>query len=264
MKLSTMFQGPAPLPSLPVAAPAPPPKPEPTGATGLFSPAEANKYAMMAAGFHALERQLQAIAILTPEDAANVQRGLADVVRAHSTCEEARLAQTKPHRDNVAKINEAWRPVVEGLDKLKRMANSKILGWNEAERQRKYREEQAARKAAEEALREAETARAAADADGGTAAEQTAQVAEIVAQAQLATVREVETENHYAPRGIRTEAGTTSSVWAWTFRVTNEADIPREFLVLDEAKVRAAIKAGRRDVPGLTIYEEERLRTVTR
>lgn len=244
MKVSALFSTPPP------ADLAPPPKPDPTGAHGLFSPAEANKYAIVAAGFHSLERQLQAITITDSDSAANVQRGLSEVARALKTADQTRLDQTKPFREKEATINEAWRPVIEGLKRIKAMADRKLIGWNEAERKRLFAEEQAARQAAEEALRKAEDTNAQAD--------------EVAAQAALAVRREAEAAVVLAPRGIRTESGTTSTQWRWTFKVTDAEKVPRLYLIADEKAIRAAIAAGVREIPGVYIWQEETLRTVTR
>lgn len=43
----------------------------------------------------------------------------------------------------------------------------------------------------------------------------------------------------------------------WTHEVTDESQVPREYLVVDEKKVRAAIAAGTRSIPGIRIYQDE-------
>lgn len=43
----------------------------------------------------------------------------------------------------------------------------------------------------------------------------------------------------------------------WTFDITDLNQVPREYLVLDEVKVRAAIKDGTRSIAGLNIYQKE-------
>ena len=45
----------------------------------------------------------------------------------------------------------------------------------------------------------------------------------------------------------------------WTFSVVDLAKVPRDFLVLDKAKVDAQIKAGARDISGLTIFQAEKM-----
>lgn len=45
----------------------------------------------------------------------------------------------------------------------------------------------------------------------------------------------------------------------WTYGVDDLSKVPREYLTLDEKKVKDAIKQGIRNIKGLRIYEEERL-----
>lgn len=42
----------------------------------------------------------------------------------------------------------------------------------------------------------------------------------------------------------------------WTFEVKVPLEVPREYLCVDEKAVRAAVKAGIRDIAGIRIYEE--------
>lgn len=45
----------------------------------------------------------------------------------------------------------------------------------------------------------------------------------------------------------------------WTFNVTNEKLVPREYLMIDPRLIRAAVQAGVRQIPGVEIYEETRI-----
>ena len=42
----------------------------------------------------------------------------------------------------------------------------------------------------------------------------------------------------------------------WTFKVTDEKKIPREYLCVDEKAITAAIAAGERDIAGVEIFED--------
>lgn len=53
------------------------------------------------------------------------------------------------------------------------------------------------------------------------------------------------------------EGGSSSQRTVWLFEVTDKEKIPRQFLKLDEVCVRAAIKMGNREIPGLRIWEEK-------
>ena len=43
----------------------------------------------------------------------------------------------------------------------------------------------------------------------------------------------------------------------WTFEVQNLANVPREYLMLNEQKVRQAIRSGERSISGLMIYQKQ-------
>jgi hypothetical protein len=45
----------------------------------------------------------------------------------------------------------------------------------------------------------------------------------------------------------------------WTFNLIDAAQVPREFLVVDERKIREAVKAGARDIPGVSIFEDTKI-----
>lgn len=42
----------------------------------------------------------------------------------------------------------------------------------------------------------------------------------------------------------------------WTFEVLDESLLPREFLIADEKKIRTAMHAGAREIPGVRIFQE--------
>lgn len=45
----------------------------------------------------------------------------------------------------------------------------------------------------------------------------------------------------------------------WTFEVTDEDQLPRKFLMADEQHIRKAVAEGIRDIPGVRIWEDERM-----
>ena len=59
-----------------------------------------------------------------------------------------------------------------------------------------------------------------------------------------------------APRVTRTELGSASQRKVWTFEVVNEAEVPREYLMVDEKKVRDSVRMGTRNIEGIRIFEE--------
>jgi hypothetical protein len=56
---------------------------------------------------------------------------------------------------------------------------------------------------------------------------------------------------------VHGDYGTTASLRGrWVYEVTNAVEIPRHLLMVNDAAVKAAIKAGERDIPGLRIFQE--------
>jgi septal ring factor EnvC (AmiA/AmiB activator) len=59
-----------------------------------------------------------------------------------------------------------------------------------------------------------------------------------------------------APKVTRTEAGSASQRKVWTFEVVNQGEVPREYMSVDVAKIREAVKMGTRSISGVRIFEE--------
>lgn len=65
------------------------------------------------------------------------------------------------------------------------------------------------------------------------------------------------------PTVTRTEDGTAYEVVTWDFTVEDETKIPREYLMVDTARIRQAVKAGLREIPGIKIFEKKEVRVRT-
>jgi hypothetical protein len=59
-------------------------------------------------------------------------------------------------------------------------------------------------------------------------------------------------------KAVHTETGSLSFRKSWAFTVTDPAQVPREYLVVDEPLIRAAVKRGERNIPGVNIYEDSK------
>lgn len=58
----------------------------------------------------------------------------------------------------------------------------------------------------------------------------------------------------------RTPDAKATFVKVWKHRVLDANLVPREYLVVDDAKISRVVKAGMRTIPGIEIYEEEQVR----
>ena len=62
-----------------------------------------------------------------------------------------------------------------------------------------------------------------------------------------------------APRVTRTENGSAFSKNPWVFEVIDSAAVPREFMSVDEKKIRDAVKMGLRAIAGVRIYKDSQI-----
>jgi BMFP domain-containing protein YqiC len=158
--------------------------------------------------------QVQGFEIATREDLELAAEVLAEA-KGKAKALEARLAEiTRPLNAALASARELFRPALTHYGTIERDVKSRIAAFHAAE---------SSRNAA--ALAAASAAHAAGDGEG---------VGE--ALAKVAHVAHVE--------GV-------SVRYSWAFEVEDLAQVPREFLVLDEAKVKAWIKstAGKESAP---------------
>jgi hypothetical protein len=83
--------------------------------------------------------------------------------------------------------------------------------------------------------------------------------------AKLMTAVKVDAEFKEVRKDLRQEekAVETSAMkgakLVWKFEVTNGTEVPREYMVIDEKKIREAVFAGAREIPGVRIYQETQI-----
>lgn len=70
--------------------------------------------------------------------------------------------------------------------------------------------------------------------------------------------------NEVMPGKINTGAGSVSSKMLWKFEITNPTAVPVNYLMIDEAKIKQAIKDGIREINGVRIYQERSLSSLSK
>jgi hypothetical protein len=276
MKIGAFFNpeaAPAVTPGRPV-----PPQPvdaRPLMGLALFDKQQRCKYEMLAGEAQQLTRVLKDVTITNVAGAGQVNDALVQVKSLLGEIEGTRKLQTKPLKDQAKSIEDQWRPHAVALEELRALLDRKLVIWTQAERERISREQAEARRVQEDemrrqadALRWREEALAKADAaeDEQTRAVALASAQAAAAVAETASVALTQArmaEPMEVPHGIRSDSGTSGLVENWTFKLLDFDKVPREWLTLDEVKIRAAVrgKGGVRDIPGLAIYAEESLTT---
>jgi hypothetical protein len=149
--------------------------------------------------------------------------------------EEARKSYTAPINQHITSVNGLAKEVSAPLDDALRHLTGQLNQYSakvELER----------RKAEEEARRQAQAEQKRLDAEAKAAGVEAPLVPEVIPAKE-------------EPTTIRTEAGTSYQRKTWTFEVEALDKVSREYLVLNESMVRAAIKNGVRTIPGLKIFE---------
>ena len=123
-------------------------------------------------------------------------------------------------RQFIAKMNDGAKALISQLDDLEQAISSKILGWM-------YRLEKDASETKEKAV---------------------ALSNKLNIPISVLSVDKI---------SIRSEHMTVTKKTALEHEVTDESTVPREYLSVDEEKVKKAIKAGIRHIEGVKIFENE-------
>ncbi len=202
---------------------------------------------------------------------------LVAIKRQLSGSEAARKALVQPLNDHVGMINttikDARKPLEAAEEKLKR----RVAAFRQ-QQERERQEEIARLQAEEEARQRAEEERQAAlraeqqrIADEQAAAEAAGDVAEQErlreAEENRRRAEEMLQRDQHAPTElevpaarpstIQTAAGRATIRKRWVHELVDEMRVPREYLMVDDRLVRAAIGDGVREIPGIRIFPED-------
>jgi hypothetical protein len=182
---------------------------------------------------------------------------LGRAAKATKELDALRRSRVDPLNAEVGHVNGFFRPITAALEALTARGKKLIATWQQQERAREalYRQEAARR--AEEAARKEAAAVAAAD-----SALDDAQRHEAMAQAEAAS-RELTAVLLEAPAstptGYKSDEATTSVKGRWVFEVVKPELVPREYLEPAPQKIRAAVSAGVREIPGVLITQEDQV-----
>lgn len=236
------------------------------------------------------------ITIENAEDAENAIEVLAELKRMAKSLETERKAMADPINQAKNRVQNFFAKLKAPIEEAESILKPKVVAWQDAEERRvkeanaKAEREQrekllaeqkrideereaaaaAARKAAEDARAASEKLAAAAEAENE--AESAAAEAEALAAADaareaaeaLAAKREEKPEFELAEREevvshVQTSRGSGSRKKRWVAEVFDEQSVPREYLMIDQVKINAAVRAGERDIPGVKIFQKSDL-----
>ncbi len=158
--------------------------------------------------------------------------------------ETARKRFVQDPNNFVKRVNNLAKKYSGAFDEVERDLKKRISAYY-AEEERKHREEE--RRRQEEERKRQETERQAQESDGNQGQEQ--------GQTESAP-QELEPQPAGPPRSVQTGSGKMHQKLVWTFEVQDESQVPREYLAVDQKKIRQAVKDGVREIPGVNIYQE--------
>lgn len=183
-------------------------------------------------------------AIETDEEAAAYTDTAADIKAIIAKADDAFEDEKKPWRDGAKAVDDFFAFRKELAAAVKRVTGALDTRANLLLAQQRRREADAA--AAAKAAADAETERLRKEA---AAFDEPPPVAVAPAYVPPAPVKDV-ARVVSAATGNKASASVT-----WTHRVVNPDLVPREYLMVNEAAIKAAVKGGKRTIPGVEIFE---------
>lgn len=165
---------------------------------------------------------------------ANASEMLARVAKMRKALEERRVYYTKPLLEHKKRIDDLFKRWTVPLEEIDRKIRQAITNYNAVVEEERRKKEELERKKRE-------------------------LLEEIAAEEGRELPPPAPVEPLPIPKTVRTSSGTVASRMVWDFEVEDEALVPREYLAVDTAKIRAAVRAGVREIPGVKIFQREEL-----
>jgi hypothetical protein len=186
-----------------------------------------------------------AVALRTQAEGLEIVDDETDLVAAEVAVQAAsirkslsaeRLRQTDPYEQTKKLIIATFRPAQETVEEAERIAKRKRGVYFMAKQAAAQAEQERLRKLAD---RRQERAEARAEAKGEDAPPPAIPLPTVEAP----------------PRTVQTASGASTIKLVWKYEVTNENELPREWLMPNEKAIAAAVRAGIRSIPGVRVYQ---------
>lgn len=140
----------------------------------------------------------------------------------------------RPLNEHVKRLRGMFKPTIDQLETADRELRKKVLDYRSLVAREAERKQAKMMEKAEEQL----------EAGDQEAAQETAVEALAVQGPE---------------RVMNGDAGQVTTQRPWVFEVEDAGAVPREYLLVDEKAIRKAVQAGARNIPGVRIYQTERL-----
>mgnify|MGYP000168031833 CR=1 FL=1 len=197
--------------------------------------------------FNEAREQIQQLAeackniVITDNNTLEQGKNLAkNAKKIETLIEDKRKEITKPLLDEKKQIDDFAKSITADLNAAVKDLRAQILKYEQE--QERARQEELRRLEAERCAREEELSRQMAEAH---------RIDPVVVQ----KFQELKSQQAVAVA----ESPKNSITKVWTFEIIDDNLIPREFLMPDEIKIKAAVRAGFREIPGVLIYQKDQL-----
>ena len=196
---------------------------------------------------------------------------LVEVATTLKSVEKRRKFFVEPLNKHVSEINEFFRQISEPLKIANNELRVKIQDYMAIERERLEQARREAEAKEREQIQKAREAQIAAEIARNAGMERAAKTLERKAE-EATTKGENENANAVAlsiarvPTTIQASGGKSYVSKHWTWKLENAELVPSKFLMVNEKAIDLAVKQGARNpmIPGVNIYEDERLNVRTK
>lgn len=202
-----------------------------------------------------IEERAKAIVVNDAVSYDNTVLFLKEIAQKKKDFKAQRDKYVKPMKDSIKAIDEKLQEPIKTLEKMEAIVretlNNYLAEVNRREQERLALEK---KKAEEEALRKMEELE--------QAKLQSGEYDEVTQKAIARTVdheqnKIVEATTKQEKTNLSTSGASVSMVW--DFEIIDKAQIPLEFLKVDETAIRNAIRAGEREISGVKIFQKPQL-----
>lgn len=202
-----------------------------------------------------IEERAKAIVVNDAVSYDNTVLFLKEIAQKKKDFKAQRDKYVKPMKDSIKAIDEKLQDPIKTLEKMEAIVRETLNNYL-AEVDRREQEHLALekKKAEEEALRKMEELE--------HAKLQSGEYDEVTQKAIARTVdheqnKIVEATTKQEKINLSTSGASISMVW--DFEIIDKAQIPLEFLKVDETAIRNAIRAGEREISGVKIFQKPQL-----
>lgn len=186
-----------------------------------------------------MERQAAELEVKSSEAAQNATEMTGQVKRLAKSIDERRKEIIAEPDSFVRKVNGFVKPLSDRLKTLEGFLKRKLSDFA-------YQQELARREAERLQREAAEKLQAELNQQAAAKGVEPVQVAPVALQQKQGPTR--------------SDTAVASTVMVWKHEVTDPKAVPREYLMVDDAAIKAAIRGGIREIPGVRIYEDAEMR----